>query len=214
MPIFITFAYVETNVTPSALFAHFLFARCVHFACHLQFFLEHGLLEIVLFPSLRWKTKCLDDQQILGQRSTEASGSFWWHSTWSSTESLVFLWQLNARSKHLVKILKYHFLNLTSMRYFCTSQSSRSTSPINLLYLAIRCGWGLTFLVSKTLAIFWQLQLAQHFGSLSLQWPECHHSTFRTKSSLHHQICSPCRHVFLFLLLCLPSDGIFLSCLT
>ena len=43
---------------------------------------------------------------------------------------------------------------------------------------------GLKFFVSKTLTIFWQLQLAQHFGSLSLQWPGCYHSTLRTKSSL------------------------------
>jgi len=130
--------------------SHFLLSfckPCAYFACHLQFFLEYGLLEMVLLPSLCWKTKFLEDQQILGQKLTEAFGDIvpeaqQCHCFLVTIECKIQAFT-NATPKQLVKRLKCHFFDLIRMRYFCTSQSRWSTPPINLLYFAIKCGWEL-----------------------------------------------------------------------
>ena len=95
----------SSSLVPMSHFLHCLltfFVQAAHFLC---------LPSSVLFRTwpvgdslvaiVTLEDKNLDDQQNLGQNPTEASGSFWWHSTWSSTVSLVFLRPLNARSKHL-----------------------------------------------------------------------------------------------------------------
>jgi len=71
------------------------------FTWHPQFFLEHGLLKKVLLPSLRWKTKFLDNQEILGQKLTEGSGSFGDIAPKAQQCHCFFLRPLNVRSKNL-----------------------------------------------------------------------------------------------------------------